>query len=338
MNKIGKLFFYETPKGKVNINVLFKDDDIWMTQKAITQLFETSKSNVSEHISKIFNDGELKEDSTVRDFRTVQNEGNRNVERNIDFYNLDMIISVGYKINSKNAIDFRKWATTILKEYTKKGFVLNDERLKQTKSNYFKELLERIKEIRVSEKMLYQQLKDIYILAKDYDKKSLNSIIFFANVQNKVHYAIAGKTAGEIIYSRVNHKKENMGLTNWQGKRITKLDVIIAKNYLQKEELKDLKDIIVMFLDFAEYKARKEKEILTTDWMVELDRFLDYHKLKILEGKGSISKLLANKKALQEYRIYRNAILEKENQMKDIELKNDIKLLEKKIKEMSEET
>ncbi len=337
MKENGKLFFYETPKGKVSINVLFKNDDIWMPQKAITELFETSKSNVSEHISKVFNDGELKENSTVRKFRTVQSEGNRKVERSVDFYNLDMIISVGYKINSKNAIDFRRWATKILKEYTKKGFALNDERLKGGNSNYFKNLLERIKEIRISEKMLYQQLKDIYILAKDYDKKSLDSIMFFATVQNKVHYAITGKTAGEIIYTRANHKKKNMGLTSWKDEQVAKSDIIIAKNYLEKEELKDLKDIIVMFLDFAEYKARKEKEIFVADWIEELDRFLNYHRLKILEGKGSISKLLANKKALQEYRIYRNAILEKENEMKYIELENDIKLLKQKIKEASEE-
>ena len=335
MKENGKLFFYETPKGKVSINVLFKNDDIWMTQKAITELFETSKSNVSEHISKVFNDGELKENSVVRKFRTTAKDLKK---YSTNFYNLDMIISVGYKINSKNAIDFRRWATTILKEYTKKGFALNDERLKGGNSNYFKNLLERIKEIRVSEKMLYQQLKDIYILAKDYDKKSLDSIMFFATVQNKVHYAITGKTAGEIIYTRANHKKKNMGLTSWKDEQVAKSDIIIAKNYLEKEELKDLKDIIVMFLDFAEYKARKEKEIFVADWIEELDRFLNFHRLKILEGKGSISKLLANKKALSEYRIYRNAILEKENEMKYIELENDIKLLKQKIKEVSEES
>jgi len=301
MKENGKLFFYETPKGKVSINVLFKNDDIWMTQKAITELFETSKSNVSEHISKVFNDGELKENSVVRKFRTTAKDLKK---YSTNFYNLDMIISVGYKINS----------------------------------NYFKNLLERIKEIRVSEKMLYQQLKDIYILAKDYDKKSLDSIMFFATVQNKVHYAITGKTAGEIIYTRANHKKKNMGLTSWKDEQVAKSDIIIAKNYLEKEELKDLKDIIVMFLDFAEYKARKEKEIFVADWIEELDRFLNFHRLKILEGKGSISKLLANKKALSEYRIYRNAILEKENEMKYIELENDIKLLKQKIKEVSEES
>lgn len=326
------IILYSTDDGNVNVEVFVEDETIWLNQKQVAQLFGVEVPAISKHIRNIFEDGELFVNSTVSKMEIVQQEGNRSVKRSVDFYNLDMIIAVGYRVNSKKATSFRIWSTNILKEYIVKGFVLDDDRLKLNSKtfgkDYFKQLLERIREIRVSERRLYQQLKDIYSLSKDYDKSNRSAMLFFARVQNKMHYAVTGKTAAEVIDSRVNHKKNNMGLTNYDGERIYKRDVIVAKNYLLEGELAELRLIVNMFLDMAELRAKKRQYMMMSDWEIELDKFIEYNEMKLLIGKGSMSKLQADKKALSEYRLYRQKELEKEKSYYESEFIVDIKELE----------
>lgn len=332
------IIIYKDTFGNVKANVLCKDENIWLTQIQIAKLFDTTKQNISLHIQNIFKENELQEKATVKDFLTVQNEGQRKVSRNITYYNLDMIIAVGYRVNSKKATAFRIWATGILKEFMIKGFVLDDERLKNGQifgKDYFRELLERIRDIRASEKRLYQQLKDIYALSADYSKSNKDALLFFKKVQNKVHFAVTGKTAPEIIFERSNLTKPNMGLTSWKNSpngKITKADVIIAKNYLDDKELQDLKIIINMFLDYAELQTKNNNLIYMKDWEQKLDNFIKFNEKQLLKTAGKISEFTAKKRALSKYAEYKELMRleEKKNSLKEFE--TDIKELEEILK------
>ncbi|MCD4845995.1 MAG: virulence RhuM family protein [Methanosarcinales archaeon] len=324
LDKQSNFFFYTGKDGKVNIEVFLKDETIWLTQKAIGKLFGKSKATISEHLKKIFTEGELQMDSTVRNFRTVQTEGSRQVERDLEFYNLDAVISVGYRVNSYQATQFRIWATKTLKEYIIKGFVLNDERLKQGNQvfgkDYFEELLERIREIRASERRFYQKITDIYALSTDYDKNSPISKDFFATVQNKLHWAITRKTAAEIIYDSADAITIHMGLTNWKQApdgKILKSDVSIAKNYLNEAHIRQLNQIVSAYLDLAENRAQRQILMKMQDWIQFLHSFLELSNYPILQDKGKVSALKAKLKAEQEYEEYR--VIQDKNYLSDFD-------------------
>ncbi|CAD6494351.1 MAG: Virulence protein RhuM family protein [Candidatus Argoarchaeum ethanivorans] len=321
---------YTSNEGDVNVEVFLKDETVWLTQKAIGKLFGKSKATISEHLKKIYAEGELQIDLTVRNFRTVQTEGLRQVVRDLEFYNLDAIISVGYRVNSYQATQFRIWATKTLKKYIIKGFVLDDERIKQGNQvfgrDYFEELLERIREIRASERRFYQKITDIYALAADYDKNAPVTKDFFATVQNKLHWAITGKTAAEIIYDSADAKKMYMGLTNWKRApdgKIIKSDISIAKNYLNEAHIKELNQIISAYLDLAENRAQRQILMKMEDWIQFLHNFLELSSYPILQDKGKVSALKAKLKAEQEYEEYRviqdiNYISDFDNEIKHI--------------------
>jgi len=332
-------FLYRDASGRVQINALLRDETLWLTQKAMAELFEVERSVVAKHIGNIHAEGELSETATCAKIAQVQTEGKREVTRDIAFYNLDMIIAVGYRVNSKRATAFRIWATEVLREYIIKGFAMDDERLKKVNkfgADYFREMLDRIKEIRISERRFYQQLKDIYALSADYNQDYQETLVFFARVQNKVHFAITGNTAPEIIHARADAQKSNMGLTSWEGRRITRSDVIIAKNYLQKDELEDLRYIVIAFLDYAEHEAKSARLIFMKDWEGELDRILEFNRKAVLTGKGKISREEAEKKALGEYAKYRERMRPLEQQEWQQEYLLDIKELEKIEAELRE--
>ena len=290
------ILFYNDEEGNTKIEVILEDENVWLNQTSLSKLFETTRNNITMHIKNIYDDQELEESSTSKESLLVQKEGNRNVKRTVIYYNLDMIISIGFRVNSKKAIKFRTWANKIIKEYMIKGFTLDDDRfLKGGKVNaqYFDELLERIKTIRTSERMAYQKITDLFIAtAVDYNPKSEEAYTFFKIVQNKLHYAISGHTAAELIYERANANKEHMGLTNWKNSPdglIYKYDVTIAKNYLNEEELKKLNDLTNFFIVFAEDEA-KERHIMTMqNWIDATDDLLKFRRKKILENAGSIS-------------------------------------------------
>lgn len=310
-DKQSNFMFYTGNDGKVNVEVFVKDESVWLTQKAIGALFGKSKATISEHLKKIYVEGELSMDPTVRKFRTVQNEGGRQIERELEFYNLDAIISVGYRVNSYQATQFRIWATKTLKEFIIKGFVLNDERLKQGGqvfgNDYFDELLERVREIRASERRFYQKITDIYALAVDYDKDAPVTREFFAGVQNKLHWAITGKTAAEIIYASADAEKIFMGLTTWKHApdgKILKSDVNVAKNYLSETYIKELNQIVSAYLDLAENRAQRKILMRMTDWVEFLYKFLELSNYPILQDKGKVSALEAKLKVDQEYEKY----------------------------------
>lgn len=300
---------YTTPNGEVRVQVLIQDETIWLTQKALGELFGTTPQNITLHLKNIYEEGELQEDATCKDFLQVQQEGNRQVKRNTKFYNLDAIISVGYRVNSNKATQFRIWATNTLKEYIVKGFVLDDERLKQGKTtfgkDYFKELLQRIRSIRASERRIYQQVTDIFAECSiDYDPKSEITKNFYAMVQNKFHYAITGKTAPEIVYTSVDKNKENMGLTTWKNApdgRIIKSDTIIAKNYLTEDKIKELERTVTAYFDYIEGLVERQNTFTMEGLAQSVNKFLDFNEYKILEGNGRISRISADKKAFGEY-------------------------------------
>lgn len=297
---------------KIHIAVFLKDETVWLTQKAMAELFGVKIPAVSKHLSNIFESGELKKEATVSNLETVQNEGGRQVQRKVEFYSLDAIISVGYRVNSYQATQFRIWATKTLKEYIIKGFVLDDERLKQGNQvfgkDYFDELLERIREIRASERRFYQKITDIYSLSSDYDKNAPVTKEFFATVQNKLHWAITGKTAAEIIYDSADADKIHMGLTNWKhspGGKILKSDISVAKNYLNEAHVKELNRIVSAYLDLAENRAQRQLMTKMEDWSEFLNDFLELSQYPVLRDKGKISALEAKLKAEKEYDEYR---------------------------------
>ena len=310
-NSVSDFLIFTKQKGGDGIQVRLHDENIWLTQKSMAQLFDCSIDNIALHLKNIFQTGELDEMATTEDSSVVQKEGERNVSRNIKFYNLDAVISVGYRINSVRATQFRKWATDILKQFTIKGYLLDKTRLENGQifdENYFDHLLDEIREIRASERKFYQKITDIYATASDYSPNSIISKTFFATVQNKLHYAIHGSTAAEVIYTRADHQKKNMGLTSWKNSpkgKILKSDVSIAKNYLSETELQDLNQFVSMYLDYAERQAKKKIPMTMEDWAKKLDVFLEFNEEAILTDKGKVSTAIAKSFAESEFEKYR---------------------------------
>ena len=300
-----KIILYQDDNEITRISVRFADEDLWLTQKQLAEIYDTTQENISLHVSNIYADGELDEDRTYKKFLLVQTEGKRQVRRNIDHYNLDMIIALGYRIQSRIATRFRRWATQRLHEYIQKGFAMDDERLKQGGNRYFRELLQRIRDIRSSERNFYQQVTDIYATATDYDPRDEITKMFFTTVQNKLHYAVHENTAAEIVYNRVDNEKPFVGMTNFKGNYVTKDDVEIAKNYLSEMEFQRLNLLVSGFLDFAEFQALEMNPMTMKDWIEALDNQIIAHKRKVLIGKGNISHKQAIEKAEKEFEIYR---------------------------------
>lgn len=306
MDNNSKMIIYTTEDGLVKIETTFNDETVWLSLDQMSSLFQRDKSTISRHIKNIYEEGELVREATVANFATVQTEGDRQVERNIEYYNLDVIISVGYRVKSKRGVQFRIWATNLIKEYMKKGFVLDDERLKELGGGgYFKELLERIRDIRASEKVFYRQILEIYATSIDYDPTAEVSIQFFKKVQNKIHYAIHGETAAEVIYHRADAEKEFMGLTAFSGNHPTLKEAKIAKNYLNEKELKAMGQLVSGYLDFAERQAEREQVMTMEDWVKHLDNILRVTGEELLVGNGSISHKKAMEKAESEYKKYK---------------------------------
>ena len=289
MNEENKIILYQDDNEITRVSVRFVDEDLWLTQSQLAEIYDTSQQNISQHIDNIYKDGELIAEATNKKFLLVRQEGNRQVRRNIDHYNLDMVIALGYRVQSQIATRFRRWATQRLHEYIQKGFAMDDERLKQGGNRYFRELLQRIRDIRSSERNFYQQVTDIYATATDYDPRSEMTKTFFATVQNKLHYAVHENTAAEVIYNRVDNEKPFVGMTNFKGNYVTKDDVKIAKNYLSEIELQRLNLLVSGFLDFAEFQALEMNPMSMKDWIEALDNQIIAHKRKILIGKGNIS-------------------------------------------------
>lgn len=305
--------FYSTQDGTTNIQVILDNDTVWVTQSSMAEIFESSKQTISYHLNNIYKEGELNKFATVKEILTVQKEGGRNVQRSIEFYNLDAIISVGYRVNSPKATLFRIWASSILKEYMIKGFALDDDRLKQGKTlfdkDYFDELIERIREIRASERRFYQKITDIYSTSVDYDTKSVITQKFFATVQNKLEFAITKHTASELVKLRASSKKPNMGLTSWKnekkGGKILKSDVGVGKNYLKQEEISELNRIVTMYLDYAEHQAEKQIPMTMNDWSKKLNTFLEFNEHDILKNAGKVTAKIAKEFAISEFEKYK---------------------------------
>ena len=327
INQKSHMIIYTTEDGLTKIETTFDEDTVWLSIDQMAELFQRDKSTISRHIKNIYSEGELVREGTVAFFATVQMEGDRQVAREICYYNLDVIISVGYRVKSKRGTQFRIWATNILKEYMRKGFALDDERLKNLGGGgYFKELLERIRDIRASEKVFYRQILEIYATSIDYDPKAEISILFFKKVQNKIHYAIHGQTAAEVIYTRADAEKEFMGLTTFAGNQPTLKETIVAKNYLNEKELRAMGQLVSGYLDFAERQAEREQAMTMKDWAEHLDRILTMTGEQLLRGNGSISHKQAVNKATDEYKKY------KARTISDVEedYLNSIKMLEQK--------
>jgi hypothetical protein len=303
--KENSVILYQDENGITRVSVRFANDDLWLTQNQIAEIYDTTQQNVSQHIDGIFKDGELDAGATHKKFLLVQAEGKRQVKRDVSHYNLDVIIAIGYRVQSQIATRFRRWATERLHEYIQKGFTLDDERLKQGGSRYFRELLQRIRDIRSSERNFYQQVTDIYATAADYDPRADITKVFFATVQNKLHFAVHEHTAAEVIYDRVNNEKPLVGMTNFKGDYITKDDVKIAKNYLSEIELQRLNLLVSQFLDFAEFQALEQNPMAMQDWVTALDKQIVMLNRNILSGSGKVSHAQAVKRAEKEFEIYR---------------------------------
>ncbi|MEJ8778632.1 virulence RhuM family protein [Pseudogracilibacillus sp. ICA-222130] len=301
------ILIYQTEDGNTKIDVRLENETVWMTQKAIAELYQTSPQNITLHIKNIYEEAELQEESTCKYYLQVQNEGSREVKRKTKHYNLEMIIAIGYRVRSHRGTQFRQWATERLNEYLVKGFTMDDDRLKEMRNfgqDYFDELLERIRDIRASEKRFYQKITDIYATSVDYDANAEVTTKFFATVQNKLHFAIHGMTAAELISDRADAEKENMGLTSWKGDKIRKRDVTIAKNYLNEKEIKALNRIVTRYLDYAEDQAERKRPMYMKDWKERLDAFLEFDEREILQDAGRVEKAVADKIAIEEYEKY----------------------------------
>lgn len=330
----GEIVIYQTDDGDTKIDVRFVDETVWLTQQQMAELFQSSRTNVVEHIRHIYEEGELDEHSTCRKFRQVQNEGGRQVSRELPYYNLDMIISLGYRIKSKIATNFRRWATERLKEYMIKGFTMDDDRLKELGGgNYWKELLDRIRDIRSSEKVMYRQVLDLYATSVDYDPKSAESVAFFKMVQNKLHYAAHGHTAAEVIYERADAEKPFMGLNTFSGDFPAAKDIGIAKNYLTEDELKILNNLVSGYFDFAEIQAMRHNPMHMSDYAEHLDNVLKSTGEKLLDGAGKVSHKEALEKANREYQKF---IVQNPSPVEEEYLRT-IKNLEKTAKKKSRE-
>ena len=314
-----QIIIYQTANGQTKLEVRLENETVWLTQKAMAELFQTTVPNINMHLKNIFQEGELDQMATIKDFLIVRLEGNREVNRNIEYYNLDAIISVGYRIKSHVATKFRIWATQRLREYIVKGFVLDDERLKNPENpfDYFDELIRRIQDIRTSERRFYQKITDIYATSVDYDPTLETSITFFKTVQNKMHWAITGQTAAEIIKGRADSTKLNMGLTNWRGEKPRKQDVSIAKNYLNEDELLALNNLVEQYLVFAQGQAMRRIPMNMNDWIEKLHGFLSLNDRDILTNAGKISHEIATSFAENEYEKYRINTIKEQNQLPD---------------------
>ena len=329
----GEIILYTTPEGQAKVEVFFQNETFWLTQLRMAELFNVDVATINYHLKEIFASGELQEEPTIRKFRIVQNEGGRSVTRSVEYYNLDVIIAVGYRVNSFQATQFRIWATQTLHEFIIKGFVLDDERLKQGShfgKDYFDELLERIREIRASERRFYLKITDIYEQCSfDYSREAEITTTFFKTVQNKLHWAITGQTVAELIASRVNSAKPNMGLTTWKNAprgKILKSDVTVAKNYLEEKEIKELERIVSMFLDYAENQAARQIPMKMKDWVEKLDSFLKFNEYDILTNAGKVSHEVAMSLAEEEYAKFRV----KQDQSFESDFERAVKKLKKK--------
>ena len=333
MDKENKIILYKDDDGKVSVNTRFADEDVWLTQAQLAEIYQTTKQNVSQHIDNILSDGELDENRTVKNFLTVREEGKRKVQRDITYYNLDMIIALGYRVQSPIAVRFRRWATQRLHEYIQKGFTMDDERLKQGGNRYFRELLQRIRDIRSSERNFYQQVTDIYATSTDYDPRAKMTKLFFATVQNKMHYAVHEHTAAELIYERVDNEKPFVGMTNFKGNYVTRDDVKIAKNYLTELELQRLNLLTSQFLDYAEFQALEQNPMTMAEWIAALDDQILHLRKNILEGAGAVSHQEAIEKAEREFEIYR----EREMRMLESDFDKAVKRLMNKTDDEDKE-
>jgi hypothetical protein len=303
----GEIVLYQTEDGRTRVECRFADETLWMSQALMAELFQTSPQNITLHLKALYAEGELEEKATCKDYLQVRREGTREVKRAVKHYSLDAILAVGYRVRSPRGTQFRRWATERLSEYLIKGFTMDDERLKNPPvpgagvPDYFDELLERIRDIRASEKRMYLRVREIFALAGDYDPASHQTALFFQTIQNRLHFAATGKTAPELIAERADHAKPNMGLTSWKGDIVRKADVTVAKNYLNQEEIGELNRIVTMWLDFAEDQARRRKQVFLKDWETKLNDFLRFNERAVLSGKGRVSKADADVRAEAEY-------------------------------------
>ncbi len=329
-----QIIIYQTENGETKLDVRLQDETVWLPQKAMAELFQVTVATINEHIKNIFSEGELEKIPTIRKFRIVQIEGKREVSRQVDFFNLDMILSIGYRVKSHIATKFRQWATKQLREYIVKGFVLDDERLKNPDLpyDYFEELLRRIQDIRTSEKRFYRKITDIYAISVDYDPTLDISIEFFKTVQNKMHWAITGQTAAEIIHKRADSCKPYMGLTNWRGEKLRKRDVTIAKNYLNENELLALNNLVEQYLIFAQGQAIRRIPMYMKDWIIKLDGFLTLNDRDILNNAGKMSHQIAKELAESEYEKYHTNIIAQQDKQDMKKLEEELKKLESKKK------
>ena len=329
-----RFLLYTTPDGKERIEVRLENETVWLSQIGMAELFQTSLANINIHLKNIYGEGELRESATIKEYLIVRQEGSRHVKRSVKHYNLEAILSVGYRVKSHRGVQFRRWATERLNEYLVKGFTLDDDRLKEGRnigSDYFDELLERIRDIRSSEKRFYQKIRDIYKLAIDYDPRAEETLEFFKIVQNKLHFAISGKTAAEIIYERADAAKPNMGLITWKGAKIRKGDVTVAKNYLNESEMEGLNRIVTMYLDYAEDQAKRHRQIFMRDWREKLDAFLKFNERDILANAGKVAKEVADNLALEQYKIFDQHRLTIEAEQEMLEDDKTLKAIEKKV-------
>ena len=319
----GEIILYQTEDGRTRLECRFVDETLWLSQALMAELFQKNVRTINEHLRNIFEEGELDPGATIRNFRIVRQEGSRQVSRDIEHYSLEAILAVGYRVRSARGTQFRIWATERLREYLVKGFTMDDERLKNPPvdgrgaPDYFDELLERIRDIRASERRVYLRVREIFALAADYDSKRADVLTFFQTIQNKLHYAATGMTAGELIAGRADGSQPNMGLTSWKGDAVRKGDVTIAKNYLNQEEIGELNRIVTMWLDFAEDQARRRKQIFLRAWQTKLDEFLQFNERAVLPDKGRVSKAEADARAEAEYERFaarRRALLEAEGE------------------------
>ena len=329
----GNIIIYKLEDGTSKIDVKIENDTVWLTQKQMSELFSVAENNITYHIQNIIKTGELTLEATTQKIRVVQKEGNREVKRDIDFYNLDMIISIGYRVNSKIGIAFRQWATKHLAEYMVKGFVLDVNRLKHDKNTPIEELLEQIRDIRASEMQFYQKVREVLKLSSDYKAKEKETQLFFANIQNKLLFAVLGKTAAEIIYERADHKEINMGLTSFKGSVVRVCDIYISKNYLKKDEIIKLNRLTTMFLDYVENQVeRTQKQLFMDDWENKTDKFLEFNEYNLLDGFGNISNKTMKNKANTEYKIFDKERKERQKIEADKEDLKELEKFEKKIK------
>jgi len=327
------ILIYQAEDGKTHINVRMEGDTVWLTQSAMSELFQTSSQNITMHIKNIYAEGELSEVATCKDYLQVQLEGGREVQRALKHYNLEVIIAVGYRVKSHRGTQFRRWATERLREYLVKGFVMDDERLKEGRglgADYFDELLERIRDIRASEKQFYRKITEIYSLAVDYDPNAEITHEFYASVQNKLHWAITGHTAAELIAERASAAKPNMGLTSWKGKKVRQADVSVAKNYLAEDELRSLNRIVTMYLDYAEDQAERQQPMYMRDWAQKLDAFLQFNGREVLRDAGRVLAEVAKALAFSEYEKHNTTRLEREGDQPDEDFDKVVRILKGK--------